>query len=394
MAYKPAYRVGGPVPAVVELAEGLARRGHRVTVVVTDSNFDEDLDVAVDCPHHIDGVEVWYCRRWRLPRVNQRQLSGIGWLYCPAMGRILEQVVKDADAVHVHMPFIYPTLAGERAARRQGIPVLYHQHGVLDPVGLKLKGWKKAPYLKWIERPVLRRCHTLVALTEAERASYRAQVPEAHCELLPNGVHVSQFRSRSPDGPLSARRRLKIPSDAFVVLFMARLHPNKGVEALCQAFAQVATERPDAWLVVAGPDEGHLIPRCQHLAGAANERLITPGMITGEVKLDLLATANLFCLPSSSEGFSMSVLEAMASACPVLISPGCHFPRASEAGAAIVCEPEANDLSQVILAWMNNQKELKLIGLRGQQLVESEFDWERIVDQLLEIYSRTLGSPT
>jgi glycosyltransferase involved in cell wall biosynthesis len=307
------------------------------------------------------------------------------------MERILTQVVKDADVVHVHMPFIYPTLAGERAARRQGIPVFYHQHGVFDPVRLKFKGLKKAIYLKWIERPVLRRCQTLLALTEAERDSYRIQAPQVHCELLPNGVHVGQFKNRSSSGPRATRERLKIPGDAFVILFMARIHPIKGIEFLCEAFAQVATQRPDAWLVVAGPDEWHLVPRCRHLAGAATDRLVTPGMVTGDEKLDLLASADLFCLPSSAEGFSMSVLEAMASACPVLLSPGCHFPRATEAGAAIVCEPVANDLARAILSLADNKAALKAMGLKGQTLVESEFDWERIIDHLLVIYGRTLN---
>ena len=61
--YKPAYRIGGPIWSVSAVAEGMVARGHRVTVFTTNSNLDEDLDVPVDRPVLVDGVEVWYFRR-------------------------------------------------------------------------------------------------------------------------------------------------------------------------------------------------------------------------------------------------------------------------------------------------------------------------------------------
>src|SRR5262245_23548825 len=114
-AYKPAYRLGGPIISVSALAERLVRKGHRVTVFTTNSNLDEDLEVPLDQPVDVDGVEVWYFRReefikrW-LPFVPYLSRS-MGFLYAPLMPRQLERLVPKIDLVHVHLPFVYPTYA-------------------------------------------------------------------------------------------------------------------------------------------------------------------------------------------------------------------------------------------------------------------------------------------
>src|ERR1700740_2374370 len=95
--YKPAYRIGGLILSVTELAETLVRKGHQVTVFTTNSNLDEDLEVPLDQPVDVDGVEVWYFRReefikrW-LPFVSYLSRS-IGFFYSPLMTRQLECLV-------------------------------------------------------------------------------------------------------------------------------------------------------------------------------------------------------------------------------------------------------------------------------------------------------------
>ena len=61
--YKPAYRLGGPIWSISALAEGMAARGHHVTVFATNGDADQDLDVPTDRPVIVDGVSVRYFRR-------------------------------------------------------------------------------------------------------------------------------------------------------------------------------------------------------------------------------------------------------------------------------------------------------------------------------------------
>jgi hypothetical protein len=129
------------------LAETLVRKGNSVTVFTTNSNMTEDLNVEVDIPHLVEGVEVWYFRRREFlkkifPFIPYLSKS-IGYLYAPEMADQLQRVVPSMDLVHSQLPFIYPTFAGAKAARLYHKPHFYHQRGVLDPTRLKFRSLKK-----------------------------------------------------------------------------------------------------------------------------------------------------------------------------------------------------------------------------------------------------------
>ena len=162
--------------SVASTAEALARRGHEVTVFATDSNLDQTLDVPTDRFTEVDGVKVRYFKRIQLatrlvPWARYFSRS-VGYLYSPEMRQALDALVPSADLVHTQMPFVYPTYAAAHAAFRFRKPLFYNQRGVLNPASLKFRSLKKAPYLRLFEIPILRRAETLIALTEAEKASY------------------------------------------------------------------------------------------------------------------------------------------------------------------------------------------------------------------------------
>lgn len=387
--YKPAFRVGGPIESVSSAAEGLVRRGHDVTVLTTNSNLDQDLDVPVEQAVDVDGVKVWYFRhqeplqKW-LPFVSYLSQS-MGFLYAPGMWNALGRLVPGVDLVHTHIPFVYPTWAAARAARRVPKPLFYHQRGVFDPQRLKFRSFKKTLYIRLIERPIMRQATTLVALTEAEVASYRALGVETPCRVVPNGVDVGKYRTM----PLSPPATLPgIAHGALVILFMGRLHPIKGADSLLEAFCRVAPAFPEAVLVMAGPDEWGLVRRFSESAEDARlgQRVVFPGMVSGEEKLNLLARANLFCLPSAGEGFSIAVLEALASATAVLLSPGCHFPEVEAAQAGRVVAPSADALAEALGDLLSDPARLRAMGERGREFVAQHYSWDAIVTQLEEVY--------
>ena len=193
-AYKPSFRVGGPVLSVSSAAERLVRKGHEVIVFTTNSNLDEDLDVPVNQPADVEGVEVWYFKRqepvqkW-LPFIPYLSRS-LGFLYCPAMKPALDRIVPGVDVVDTHMPFVYPTYAAAHAAFRHQRPLFYHQRGNFNPARLRFRAAKKRLYIAAIERPIMRRATTLIALTEAEREGFRALGVDTHCEVIPNGIDL------------------------------------------------------------------------------------------------------------------------------------------------------------------------------------------------------------
>jgi glycosyltransferase involved in cell wall biosynthesis len=390
LGYKPAYRLGGPIHTVSATAERLVRKGHEVIVFTTNSNLDQDLDVPTNRPIDVGGVQVWYFKReepvqkW-LPFVPYLSKS-LGYLYSPAMRAQLDRIVPLVDVVHTQMPFIYPTYAAGKAAIRHKKPLFYQQHGVLGPEHLKFRGVKKRLYIKAIERSIMRRATTLVALTDAEIRGYRGLGVQTPCRVIPNGVDIvdqEKFFERPACSPFN------ISEDETVILFMARLHPLKGADKLIRAFLMLHSAFPKATLVMAGPDEWGMVEKFRQEimnAGIGN-RVLFPGMVTGEAKQELLTRADLFCLPSDAEGFSMAVLEALANSTAVLLSPGCYFPEVEKAGAGCVVQPEPNALCNAMADLLDNPEKLKEMGKKGRDFVSRHYSWDTITDQLIETYA-------
>jgi glycosyltransferase involved in cell wall biosynthesis len=390
LGYKPAYRLGGPIHTVSATAERLVRKGHEVIVFTTNSNLDQDLDVPTNRPIDVGGVQVWYFKReepvqkW-LPFVPYLSKS-LGYLYSPAMRAQLDRIVPLVDVVHTQMPFIYPTYAAGKAAIRHKKPLFYQQHGVLGPEHLKFRGVKKRLYIKAIERSIMRRATTLVALTDAEIRGYRGLGVQTPCRVIPNGVDIvdqEKFFERPACSPFN------ISEDETVILFMARLHPLKGADKLIRAFLMLHSAFPKATLVMAGPDEWGMVEKFRQEimnAGIGN-RVLFPGMVTGEAKQELLTRADLFCLPSDAEGFSIAVLEALANSTAVLVSPGCHFPEVEKAGAGCVVQPEPNALCNAMADLLDNPEKLKEMGKKGRDFVSRHYSWDTITDQLIETYA-------
>lgn len=393
-AYKPSYRVGGPVISVSAAAEMLVKKGHEVVVFTTNSNNDQDLDVETDRPHDVDGVEVWYFRREEplqrlLPFVPYLTRS-MGFMYCPAMKPALARVIPTVDAVDTHMPFVYPTYAASRAALAANKPLFYHQRGNFDPARLRFRGGKKKLYIRFIEKPVMRRATTLIALTEAERASFRALGVNTPVEVVPNGIAIPADRPGAAERMAS---RFGIGVDAPVVLFLGRLHPLKGAEKLIEAFAQAARNAPNAVLVMAGPDEFRIESEWRERASSAGlaDRVKFTGMLTGDDKADMLARADLFSLPSIGEGFSMAVLEALANGTAVMLSPGCNFPEVVDAGAGVVVDNDVEKMAAAMTELLADRARLRQMGNAARKLVEERYSWDVITDRLIEVYQEGMA---
>lgn len=388
--YKPAYRLGGPVWSISALAEGMAARGHRVTVFVPNGNVDEDLDVPTDRPVTVDGVTVRYFRREEpfrryVPWLKYLSQS-IGFLYTPDLVPEMKAILASVDVVHTQMPFVYPTQAAGRLAIAQGRPLFYSQRGVFDPARLRFRAWKKSLYLRLVERPIMRRATGLIALTEEEIASFRAFGLTTPVHLVPNGIDVTRFRRKSEAASLAS---LEISDDQQVILFLGRIHETKGPDVLVDAFVRLAEQHPKAVLVLAGHDEQGLLSalRAKIDAAGLGHRLRCPGMVTGEMKLDLLARADLFVLPSIGEGLSMAILEALASGTPVVISQECNLPVVERAAAGAVVNRDAAAVAEGISRFLSNPALLTDAGQRAFVLARDEFGWPPILDRLERIYS-------
>jgi glycosyltransferase involved in cell wall biosynthesis len=367
----------------------LVRKGHEVTVLTTNSNLDEELDVPLNRPVDIDGVQVWYFGvedpfKKVLPFFTYMSKS-VGFLYAPELGNHLGRVTRDFDLVHTHLPFVYPTYAGARAARTFKKPLFYHQRGVLDPERLKFRSFKKNLYISAFERKIMKRATTLIALNEAEVQSYRQLGIRTPCSVVANGIDADRYLRTDRASP----RHFHFPPQSIVILFLGRLHPTKGADKLLDAFLRIHHAFPNAFLVMAGPDEFKIESSMRSVIqqAGASERVLFPGMISGEAKLELLARADLFCLPSIGEGFSVAILEALASETAVLISPGCHFPEIEAHKVGRIVSTDPSTMAEVMAEMLASPETLNRMGKTGRRFVIDHYSVEKITNDLLSVYA-------
>jgi glycosyltransferase involved in cell wall biosynthesis len=387
--YKPAYRIGGPITSVSAVAEGLVKKGHRVTVFTTNYNVGESLDVEVNKPVDVDGVETWY---FEFEEPLQKYLPFVPYLsranpYLYST-RLREELLRKSagfDLLHAHIPFVYPTYIASVASERAARPFFYHQRGAFDEERLRFRSIKKRAYIAAVERRVLQRAATLFALSDAEVASYRSIGATAPVVVVPNGIDATKFIAPTSLEPIGS---ISIEPQDLVILFMARLHPTKGVDRLLEAFKLVAVQNQHAKLVLAGPDEFGLRSRLESIVNESGlrSRVVFPGMVTGEQKRSLLARADLFCLPSDAEGFSIAILEALASETPVLISPRCHFPAVAAAGAGVIVENDPRIIARELTKLLQQPDVLRDMAKRARKLVLDHYRWDTVVDRTEQVY--------
>jgi glycosyltransferase involved in cell wall biosynthesis len=371
----------------------MASRGHRVTVFATNGNGDEDLNVPTDRFLDVDGVAVRYFRRTEpfrqyLPWLKYFSQS-IGYLYTPDLIPVMRSFLERVDVVHTQMPFVYPTQAAARLALAHGRPLFYSQRGVFDASRLQFRSWKKSLYIRFVERPIMRRATGLVALTPEEVTSFRALGVETPVHLVPNGIDVERFRRVPVAGSLA---HMGISDDQRVILFLARLHRTKGADLLVDAFVRIAQHHPESVLVLAGNDEQGLLPGLASRIAAANltNRVVTPGLVTGGQKLDLLARADLFVLPSIGEGLSIATLEALASGTPVILSRECNLPIVDVAGAGAVVNRTVDDFARALRRFLGDSALRARAAERAYALAREDFGWQPILDRLEGIYASAL----
>jgi poly(glycerol-phosphate) alpha-glucosyltransferase len=203
--------------------------------------------------------------------------------------------------------------------------------------------------------------------------------------VIPNGVELPVEPKVKP---LRERDRN--------LLYLGRLHAKKGLPLLVEAWCRVQRMAEESgWrLIIAGWDQlGHK-SELQALAAKlhSGSSIEFAGPQFGEAKSALFRKAAAFILPSLSEGLPMSILEAWSWRLPVLMTTNCNLPEGSRVGAAIMMEADVEGICGALSKLFSmDSVEREAMGARGRRLVEEQFRWPRIADQITQVYDWILG---
>lgn len=356
----------GPSYSVVRLCGTLAEQGHDVTLLT--------LDWAP--MKHVPG----FCRTFPMG-AGPRRLGR-----SPAMHRWLSQHAEGVDVVHTHGMWMMTNVYPGRVAARHGIPLVVSPRGTFTRYALASGSRLKKVFWPLLQRPAIATAACFHATAEAEYEDIRRLGFRQPVAVVPNGIDLE---------PLAPRRR----GGRRSLLFLARIHPNKGLDLLLPAWARVAPRFPEWDLRIVGSDHGYHgtsghLDEMKALAGRLGlERVSFEGPQHGADKHAAYRDADLYVLPSYSENFGVTVAEALSQETPAIVTRGAPWEGlvASRAGwwVDIGVEPLAAALAS---AMATPPATLRDMGANGRRWMEREFLWHSTASQMADVY-RWLRDP-
>ncbi len=382
--FYPAWQYGGTPRAAFELAKAVSGRGHAIRVLTTDSAGDERIrpSPAVLRPAlpEAEGLDIVYYRN------ISNYLAFRQRLFLPPkfFSEIRREVVA-SDVVHIHELRTMLAVTAARAARRSGVPYIISPHGGLRHLG---KHTEKAVFdLLWGQN-TLARADAILALTKPEeQESLQFGVDVSRIRSLPNIARTDEYRDLPQPGQFRQKHRIVA---ARLVLFLGRLHSIKGPDLLIRALAQT---REDTWLVLAGPNDG-FEPQLRELARElrVEDRVVFTGFLDGQEKREALVDSDVVVLPSRSEAFPVSALEALLCAKPVVMSSVCGLVESlgSQNGVASFRSEDVNDLAVRVEEALVSSK-LRQNAIAGRELVLREFAADTVARRAEAIYEEVVS---
>ncbi|HZY78325.1 MAG TPA: glycosyltransferase, partial [Cyclobacteriaceae bacterium] len=215
--------------------------------------------------------------------------------------------ISATDTVVVsHGCWLAPTRLGAMLAKK-GFKWLYVPHGMLEPWSMQQGALKKKIYYALFEKRFANHSKKIRAVSSVEQRNL-AQRFGRTIDLVENGVTVRPYPSKSS-------------GDVLIFLFLGRLHHKKGIVPLVEGWRSAFGTDNNRKLIIAGPDQGEL----EKIKPYLGNNIEYAGAVYGDTKDALFNKAHYFLLPSFSEGFPVSVLEAMSFGLIPLISSGCNF---------------------------------------------------------------------
>jgi glycosyltransferase involved in cell wall biosynthesis len=209
-------------------------------------------------------------------------------------------------------------------------------------------------------------------------------IPSNKLNLVPNGIFPRKI-GRSVD-PAAVKERYGIVPGSPMVLFVGRMRYQKGPDLLVRAVPQVLRKSRDARFVFAG--EGDMRWACEEKArqmGVANACRFTGYVPDGEL-VDLFNSCDMLAVPSRNEPFGIVVLEAWDACKPAIGTDAVGIIDNFVNG--IKARPHPESIAWCITDVVDKPGALKWMGMQGKKLVDSIYDWNNVVDELLKVYGK------
>lgn len=302
----------------------------------------------------------------------------------------LDDLMREEGRFDLLVAHDWLSLPGGMAARRKGIPLIYHVHGLETG-----RSSNPNPQLMALEHKGAERADLVITVSEAMKKELVGQgVSEGKIRVCYHGVDGEFFDPEKVDSKSLAAKRKSygFEKDDIVILFLGRLEPVKGVKELFYALPQVRAEHSNVKLLVVG--KGSLEDWAREEAKREGNIKLVTDFISAEEKRLHYALADLCVFPSLYEPFGIVGLEAAAMGKAAVVGA------AGTSGLAeIVKNPDeaeptgvhVNPQDPADLAWginlaLEDRKRLLSWGKNARKRACTTFSWQKAAESTLAIY--------
>lgn len=369
---------GGVTRAVLDMTAALAQIGEDVALLTYS---DED-------------VPSEWASQDNAPRVEVLDApAGMAGLFTRNQMAQIAPRLAGADVVHLHAPWTLSNRQFASACRASGTPYVLSVHGMLDDWSMSQRRLKKKLYLALGGRAMLEQAAAVHCTAAFEQEQAEKWFPNGRGVTIPLVFDVEPFAgdidtTKSPGPAKGDRPRL---------LFLSRVHEKKGLDRLLRAAAILAMNGQPTDVLIAGTGEPAYEREMQELAkqlGLA-EHAHFLGLVTGEAKTALYASADLFVLPTSQENFGFVCPEALACGTPVVTTKGVDiWPELQDSGGAEIAENTPEGVAAVVGALLNHPERITEMGRRGREWVHGRFAGDRVARDYQALYAEIAGGAT
>lgn len=363
--------VGGAERQLQQLAPRLRAHGFEIHIVTRRDDGLKPFEEIDDVPVH------------RMPAIGPKALASATF----TAAAVAQLTRLKPDLVHAH-EILSPASTAIRSKKINGHPVVVKiLRGGLRGDIYKLQ---KRPFWKSYFANLNRHVDAFLTISrEIDQELVALDVNPEKRVFLPNGVDTSRHMPVSEEYKQKLRATLSLPLQSRLVVYAGRLVPEKRVDHLLQLWDAIRSKFHDAHLLILG--EG---PEESRLRGMQIDGVQFTGQVDDAGRY--LQAADLFVLPSSTEGLSNSMLEAMSCGLPVLATKVGGAPDViTDRVSGYLIPPDDLDALRGGLESLLGDGALRFrLGAAARERIVSDFSLDSVAGRLSALYDRLLNSNT
>lgn len=363
---------GGVERFTYALASKLIRDGHRVIILTSSLRDLPD--------HETDELGIEIFRVSSIPFMNGR-LPLIR--PCAEFIRLAGQVWDRPIDYCIINTYFYPlSMYAARCSRRHGIPTIIINHGsAWLMTGNPLLCAAGQLYEYTAARLCKHYCPRFFGVSEAA-SDWMATFGITAEGVITNAIDPDEVADTA-DPELSWRRELNLEESTKIIAFVGRMIPEKGVVPMVKAMTAIREVHPDAALLMAG--EGPLL---EEIRRDLPDGVYPLGAQPYPKVLALLRQADIFCLPTRSEGFACTVLEAAALGCPILTTATGGSPHLliTPAHGTLLRDMSQDSISEACIRALSDENWRSQAAVLAHGRLTENYTWDASLQQLYRAF--------